>query len=114
MAGGLTARRRRKRMAQVYDHGLVYAEVLELGPRRKLTPGVEVKIKGVPGRFVFLRAVTNREGVTWADFVGGRRGVFEWRSFYPERVATIHRGRTSAKYLEEVRRAALTAKREAR
>jgi hypothetical protein len=58
---------------------------------RQLTPGTEVSIRGERGRFRFLRRVTMASGRECLDFWGGPTGCCQWRSFYPERVRTVHR-----------------------
>ncbi|AVJ50816.1 hypothetical protein SEA_GEMMA_72 [Mycobacterium phage Gemma] len=58
---------------------------------RKLEPGTEVSIKGERGRFRFVKATTTSQGKTVLDFIGGPAGHEQWRSFYPERVETVHR-----------------------
>jgi hypothetical protein len=58
---------------------------------RELVPGTEVSISGERGRFRFLRATTTRTDRVVLDFIGGPEGHECWRSFYPERVKTVHR-----------------------
>lgn len=57
---------------------------------RTLTPGMELSITGVKGRFKFLRHVTCGEK-EWIDVLGGRNGDEKFRSFRPDRVAVVHR-----------------------
>jgi aspartate 1-decarboxylase len=60
--------------------------------RRHLTPGTEVKIEGVRGRFRFQRYVVNEQtGAEWIDVYGGTAGHETIRSFRPDRVSTVHR-----------------------
>ena len=104
MAGGLV-RRRRRRSKPPHDPGwTMFAEWRVNG--RILTRGTEAKISGESGRFVFQRAVVNAEGAVWLDFVGGPRGTRMARSFFPERVRTVHRLKKSEKALVEERKGA--------
>lgn len=80
---------------------------------RILTPGVEVSIRGERGRFRFLYAIRKPDGTLWLDFVGGRKGEKAWRSFYPDRVRTVHRVGRTTEALAEQHKAKLAAKREA-
>lgn len=58
---------------------------------RDLTPGTEVTISGERGRYRFVGASTTSSQRLVLDFIGGRAGHECWRSFYPERVKTVHR-----------------------
>jgi hypothetical protein len=58
---------------------------------RELAPGTEVSITGERGRFRFIRAHTTSTGQTVLDFIGGPDGHPAFRSFYPERIKTVHR-----------------------
>jgi hypothetical protein len=58
---------------------------------RDLHPGTEVSISGERGRFRFVRATTTSTDRVVLDFIGGQPGHECWRSFYPERVKTVHR-----------------------
>lgn len=58
---------------------------------RELQPGTEVSITGERGRYRFLGAKTTSSDRVVLDFIGGRAGHECWRSFYPERVKTVHR-----------------------
>jgi hypothetical protein len=58
---------------------------------RALEPGTEVSITGERGRYRFVSASTTNSGRVVFDFIGGRPGHECWRSFYPERVKTVHR-----------------------
>lgn len=58
---------------------------------RDLEPGTEVSITGERGRFRFVRATTTSAERIVLDFIGGQAGHECWRSFYPERVKTVHR-----------------------
>lgn len=52
----------------------------------------EVSIQGERGRFLFIEEVTNpRTDATWITVVGGPKGVYQWRSFDPDRIRTVHR-----------------------
>ncbi|WRQ08333.1 hypothetical protein JDBV13_00085 [Mycobacterium phage june] len=56
-----------------------------------LTPGTEVSVRGERGRFRFVKASTTSTGRQVLDFIGGPAGYEQWRSFYPERIKTVHR-----------------------
>lgn len=58
---------------------------------RELLPGTEVSISGERGRFRFVSATTTSANRLVLDFIGGPAGHECWRSFYPERVKTVHR-----------------------
>lgn len=58
---------------------------------RRLAPGVEVSIRGERGRFRFKAASVTSGGRVVCDFIGGPAGHEQWRSFYPERIRTVHR-----------------------
>ncbi|QBP31659.1 hypothetical protein SEA_NIKLAS_77 [Mycobacterium Phage Niklas] len=58
---------------------------------RTLTPGTEVSIRGERGRFRFRSASLTSSGRITCDFIGGPAGHEQWRSFYPERIRTVHR-----------------------
>jgi hypothetical protein len=57
---------------------------------RHIQAGTELSIKGVSGRFRFIKYV-NTGSAKWVDVVGGRKGVTTFRSFRPERIKTVHR-----------------------
>lgn len=63
---------------------------------RVLHPGTQVSIRGEGGRFRFVEAVTTENGKHWLTFLGGRAGMYAWRSFYPSRVKRVHRYLTRA------------------
>lgn len=55
---------------------------------RNLTPGREVSIVGLRGRFRFVRHVVNtRTNTDWLDFVDANG---QTRSFYASRVRRVH------------------------
>uniref|UniRef100_A0AAU8GP10 DUF7246 domain-containing protein n=1 Tax=Mycobacterium phage Pharb TaxID=3136626 RepID=A0AAU8GP10_9VIRU len=58
---------------------------------RVLLPGTEVSIRGERGRFRFKSAARTSGGRIVCDFIGGPAGHEQWRSFYPERIRTVHR-----------------------
>ncbi|AKF15255.1 hypothetical protein SEA_SHEDLOCKHOLMES_78 [Mycobacterium phage ShedlockHolmes] len=58
---------------------------------RTLEVGTEVSIKGERGRFRFKSAARTSGGRIVCDFIGGPAGHEQWRSFYPERIRTVHR-----------------------
>lgn len=56
---------------------------------RRVTPGVELSLRGERGRFRFERHVANSAtGTEWLDLRGPNG---EWRSVREERVRTVHR-----------------------
>ena len=70
-----------------------------------LEPGAELSIRGERGRFRFIRSITNDRGVEWLDVWGGPKGAPQLRSFYPDRVKTVHRIKTTDRALIEARKA---------
>ncbi|AEJ95843.1 hypothetical protein SEA_ROSMARINUS_75 [Mycobacterium Phage Rosmarinus] len=58
---------------------------------RTLEPGTEVSIRGERGRFRFRSASLTSAGRIVCDFIGGPAGHETWRSFYPDRIRTVHR-----------------------
>lgn len=58
---------------------------------RQLVAGTEVSIRRESGRFRFVNSTVTAAGLTVLNFVGGRAGHEAFRSFYPERVKTVHR-----------------------
>lgn len=58
---------------------------------RVLAPGVVVSVRGERGRFRFRSASVTSAGRVVCDFIGGPVGHESWRSFYPERIKTVHR-----------------------
>ncbi|ARQ95516.1 hypothetical protein I5G81_gp77 [Mycobacterium phage Shandong1] len=58
---------------------------------RTLEPGTEVSIRGERGRFRFKSAARTSGGRIVCDFIGGPAGHEQWRSFYPEKIKTVHR-----------------------
>lgn len=68
---------------------------------RNVTPGTELKITGERGRFRFIKYVQT-DTSEWIDVVGGPKGVDQLRSFYPDRVKTVHvKNRTDANLAQE-------------
>lgn len=70
---------------------------------RHLAPDTEVSIYGERGRYRFVRHVINSEGAEWLDFIGGPKGVIQYRSFRPDRIKRVHTKRTTMTN-EEARR----------
>lgn len=69
---------------------------------RQLSPGTEVSIVRERGRFRFINATVTAAGETVLNFVGGSSGHEAFRSFYPERVRTVHRlNRLRRNFIEE-------------
>lgn len=57
---------------------------------RWLEPGAEVSISGERGRFRYIKLSTTSDGRVVLDFIGGRSNHEVLRSFYPDRVRTVH------------------------
>lgn len=97
--------RRKKEYVPPRDPGWTVAhEITHNG--RHIRPGTELKIHSQPGRYRFIRHVTNRSGVTWIDVWGGPKGCEAFHSFYPSRIRTVHRIKRTDKALIEARRQA--------
>lgn len=58
---------------------------------RLLGKGTEVSIRGERGRFRFWNAARTAAGKEVLTFIGGPKGHEAFRSFYAERVKTVHR-----------------------
>lgn len=90
------------------DNWIVSTEIQING--RHVIPGTELKIKGERGRFRFLKHVQT-ETSEWIDVIGGPKGTDQWRSFYPDRVKTVHYKNTTdtnlAKAFKEKRKVQL-------
>lgn len=56
---------------------------------RNVTFGTEVKIRGVRGRFRFIKKVTTPT-TEWIDVWGGPKGAESMRSFRLEQIKTVH------------------------
>lgn len=56
---------------------------------RNVTLGTEVKIRGVRGRYRFIKKVTTPTA-EWIDVWGGPRGSEAMRSFRVSRIKTVH------------------------
>jgi hypothetical protein len=56
---------------------------------RNVSEGTELKIRGVRGRFRFIKHVKT-ETAEWIDVWGGPKGSENWRSFPLEMVKTVH------------------------
>ena len=69
------------------DNWVITTEIIING--RHVTPGTELKMQGVRGRFRFIKHV-DTGSAQWLDVWGGPKGSEQWRSFYPERVKTVH------------------------
>lgn len=57
---------------------------------RNVTKGTELKISGERGRFVFMHYTKTDKGVEWITVWGGPKGMECTRSFYLDRVKTVH------------------------
>ncbi|QJD50478.1 hypothetical protein SEA_CHRIS_76 [Mycobacterium phage Chris] len=58
---------------------------------RVLEPGTEVSIAGERGRYRFVKSARASSGRITCDFIGPDDQTKCWRSFYPERIKTVHR-----------------------
>lgn len=85
----MTRRRRRKYTPTYVPPWEISSSAIING--RNLSPGTEVSIRGARGRFRFIKRVVNEDGVEWLDFWGGAKKHEAFRSFYPDRVRTVHR-----------------------
>lgn len=56
---------------------------------RRVTPGTELSITGVRGRFRFIRQVTT-PSTCWLDVIAPEPHKMQ-RSFHPDKVKTVHR-----------------------
>ena len=56
---------------------------------RHISPGTVLSIKGERGRFRFIAHIKTPTS-EWIDVIGGVKGVDMWRSFYPDRIRTVH------------------------
>jgi hypothetical protein len=56
---------------------------------RNVSEGTELKIRGVRGRFRFIKHVKT-ETAEWIDVWGGPKGSENWRSYPLDRVKTVH------------------------
>jgi hypothetical protein len=93
-----------KRTPPTYPAGWHVADETTLNGHA-VTPGTELSIRGERGRFRFLRHITVDGGADWLDVYGGPKGAEQLRSFYPERVKTVHRLKTTDKALLAARKA---------
>jgi hypothetical protein len=57
---------------------------------RHVTPGTELSIRGVRGRFRFVEKVTTEAGAEWVTVYGGTKNEGAFRSFDPDRISTVH------------------------
>lgn len=76
-------------VSESYQHG-----------RRQLVPGTFLTIKGERGAvFHFVRHVVvepadrRRKRREWIDVIGGPPGAHKWRSFRPDKIGRVLRGR---------------------
>ncbi|MGH3956533.1 MAG: DUF7246 family protein [Mycobacterium sp.] len=58
---------------------------------RELARGAEVSIRGERGRFRFVKSSLTSEGRIVCDFIGPSEAHAAWRSFYVDRIKTVHR-----------------------
>lgn len=73
---------------------------------RVLTPGTEVSVRGMRGRYRFVKHVARPNGIEWVDLWGGPGKEESFRSVRPERIRTVHRiARTGKNLLAERREA---------
>jgi hypothetical protein len=57
---------------------------------RNVTRGTELKISGERGRFVFVNYTKTDNGKEWLTVWGGPKGMESMRSFYLDKVKTVH------------------------
>jgi Na+-transporting NADH:ubiquinone oxidoreductase subunit NqrF len=57
---------------------------------RNVTKGTELKISGERGRFVFVNYTKTDNGKEWLTVWGGPKGMESTRSFYLDKVKTVH------------------------
>lgn len=82
---------RRKPQKETPDLSAEWEKTTELQINgRNVTPGTELRIKGVRGRFVFIKKVKTPTDAEWIDVWGGPKGSEQWRSFRLEDVKTVH------------------------
>ncbi|AXH46879.1 hypothetical protein I5G67_gp041 [Mycobacterium phage Aminay] len=77
-----------------FEHNRIRRRQLDEAVRingRQLARGTEVSIRGQRGRYRFLYGERTDEGKVVLHFMGGPAGRERLRSFYPERVKTVHR-----------------------
>lgn len=79
---------------------------------RNVSPGTELKIKGVRGRFRFIKHVVTPAGAEWIDVWGGPKGGETWRSFRPDMVKTVHYKNRTTENLAVEHKAKIAAKKE--
>lgn len=79
-----------KRKVRVSAADLGHIEEFEVNGR-VLTKGTEVSIRGVRGRMRFQYARNLDSGKVELTFVQESANRKQFRSFYPERVRTVHR-----------------------
>jgi len=78
----------KKQVASHPAHWVVSEEFQING--RNISVGTELSITGESGRFLFIKHVKT-PNAEWIDVRGGRKGFETWRSFYIDRVKTVHR-----------------------
>jgi hypothetical protein len=83
------AKRRTKNERTFPEHWRVSTETTING--RRVTPGTELSIRGVRGRFRFVQYVEVEGGRSWVDVIGGPANYKLQRSFGVEQVKTVHR-----------------------
>jgi hypothetical protein len=77
--------------------------------RREIHAGTELSIKGVRGRYRFIRHIAKPDGTEWIDVWGGPAHYESWRSFRPEQIRTVHRINKTDKNVLAERKAAKAA-----
>lgn len=71
------------------DHWVISDEYVANG--RHIVKDTELSIKGVAGRFRFVKHVYNPAiDAEWIDVVGGPKGYSAYRSYHPDRIKTVH------------------------
>jgi hypothetical protein len=79
---------------------------------RNVTKGTELKIRGVRGRFRFMKHVKT-ETTEWIDVWGGPKGAENWRSFPLDMVKTVHVKNTTVGNLAKEYKQKMKAKKKA-
>lgn len=76
------------------DNGWVTSDAYTLPNGRQLAAGATVTIQGERGgRFTFLSHVRRPDGAEWLNVIGGASNVKMFRSFRPERISRVLKGR---------------------
>lgn len=80
---------------------------------RNVSAGTELKIRGVRGRFRFVKKVTTLT-TEWIDVWGGPKGAESMRSFRLDQIKTVHYKNQTVKNLAVEHKEKMAVKREAK